>query len=143
MITFDLDQSLVPREHRLKKSVLARIGEELSKQVPTHPSGIMTLAFVTDEEIRRLNRMYRQKDKVTDVLSFGAGENGQQGLLGDVIIAFGQANRQAQAADGDLALELVDLVVHGGLHVLGYDHEKPEDAQEMFPLQDAIVAAVL
>lgn len=143
MITFDLDQSLVPREHRLKKTVLARIGEELNKQVPTHPSGIMTLAFVTDEEIRRLNRMYRQKDKVTDVLSFGAGENGQQGLLGDVIIAFGQANRQAQAADGDLALELVDLVVHGALHVLGYDHEKPEDAQAMFPLQDAIVAAVL
>jgi len=143
MITFDVEQSLVPRDHRLTKTVLSRIGDQISQITPRNPEGTMTLAFVPDDEIRRLNRMYRQKDKVTDVLSFASGESGQQGLLGDIIISFAQAKRQAEAADGDLTLELVDLIVHGALHVLGYDHERPEDAQEMFPLQDKIVAAVL
>ena len=84
--------------------------------------------------------MYRTKDAITDVLSFPSGDAPIFGELGDVLICFPQAERQAQ---GDVQLELMDLLVHGILHVLGYDHEIPADAEVMFLLQDIIVHEVL
>jgi probable rRNA maturation factor len=58
-----------------------------------------------------------------------------------VLISYPQAERQAE--DGDIELELADLLVHGILHLMGHDHERAEDADKMFPLQDAIVAEIL
>jgi len=114
----------------------------VSALTPNAPSGEMGLAFVYDEEIQRLNRMYRNKDAVTDVLSWSYFEEdpGSE-TLGDIVISYDQAKRQSN--DGDVELEVVDLIVHGMLHVLGYDHELPEEAGEMFPLQDKIVAEIL
>ncbi|MCR4311768.1 MAG: rRNA maturation RNase YbeY [Candidatus Uhrbacteria bacterium] len=140
MITFDVEQDLVPAEHRLTDVRLASIAHEVASRVSGADRGTIGVSFVHDDEIQRLNRLYRQKDKVTDVLSFAGDFVDQTGHLGDVIIDFDQAVRQA---DGDIELELTDLLVHGVLHVLGYDHEVPTDAAEMFPLQDAIVARVL
>ncbi|MFA5946222.1 MAG: rRNA maturation RNase YbeY [Patescibacteria group bacterium] len=141
MITFDLAQELIPAKHRFSSARLKKIAHAFEKQLKTAPEGVVSLSAVTDEEIRRLNRMYRQKDKVTDVLSFASPQADMSGYLGDVVISFEQAVRQAE--DGDLELELTDLLVHGILHVLGYDHEQAEDAEVMFPLQDAIVASSL
>ena len=103
--------------------------------------GTIGVSFVDDNEIRRLNRLYRQKDAVTDVLSFASDFAEQTRYLGDVVVSFDQAIRQSEAED--IELELVDLIVHGMLHILGYDHEKPDDAAVMFPLQDSLVANVL
>lgn len=139
MITFDIDQALVPKEYRLSKTDLLRFGKAIAT-APRAVPGIMSLAFVSDERIQALNRMYRHKDKVTDVLSFGY-ELTPGTLLGDIAISYDQAVRQAEG--GDIELELADLIVHGALHVLGYDHEDPKDAAEMFPLQDKIVASLL
>ncbi len=140
MITFDVVQSLIPAKSRFSKARLKTIAHAFDEQLPKPPTGVISLSIVKDEEIRRLNRMYREKDKVTDVLSFPSADD-LSGYLGDVVISYDQAVRQAE--DGDIELELTDLLVHGILHVLGYDHELAKDAEEMFPLQDAIVAASL
>lgn len=139
MIQLEVHDDLVPGAARLAPERYAKIADAVHALLPQAPDGVLAVTFVTDDEIRRLNRMYRNKDAVTDVLSFASGLPG--GELGDVLIAFAQAERQAE--DGDIELECADLVVHGILHVLGYDHERPEDAEVMFPLQDAIVARIL
>ena len=140
MISFDVNQALVPAAHRLSRARLAKLASAFNKHV-SDQAGQVNLNFISDAEIRRLNRMYRGKDKVTDVLSFGAGDREVSGQLGDVLISYPQAVRQAE--DGDIELELADLLVHGILHLMGHDHEKAEDADRMFPLQDAIVAEIL
>jgi probable rRNA maturation factor len=136
MITFDPDQEEVPLSDRFTEEKLSRIAHAAHLHLPKNIEGVVTLSFISDEEMRRLNRMYREKDKTTDVLSFPSADAELSGYLGDVLISYEQAKRQAE---GDLPLELTDLLVHGILHVLHYDHERPEDAEIMFPLQDAIV----
>lgn len=70
-----------------------------------------------------LNRRYRGKDKPTDVLSFPLADNLQPWLLGDVVISVETAARQAQRRGHTLPDELQTLLIHGILHLLGYDHE--------------------
>lgn len=141
MITFDVNQGLIPAKHRFSTARLKKVAHAFEQHLQAPPQGVVSLSAVPDEEIRRLNRIYRQKDKVTDVLSFPSADASMSGYLGDVMIAYDQAVRQAE--DGDIELELMDLLVHGMLHVLGYDHELGADAAVMFPLQDAIVASSL
>lgn len=140
MITLDIIDDIVPESLRIQDDVFAKIAHAFSVRFPKI-KGSVNIAFVDDAEIRRLNRVYRQKDAVTDVLSFAADFAEQTGSLGDVIISFDQAQRQM--IDNDLVLEIVDLVVHGILHILGYDHEIPDDAARMFPVQDSLVAEIL
>jgi probable rRNA maturation factor len=78
---------------------------------------------VTDPEIHSLNRQYRGKDKPTDVLSFPLADALQSFLLGDVVISIETAARQAQQRGHSLREELQILLIHGILHLLGYDHE--------------------
>ncbi|MFA4843405.1 MAG: rRNA maturation RNase YbeY [Candidatus Margulisiibacteriota bacterium] len=82
-------------------------------------TGLIEVALVDDQTIRQLNKRYRKKDKPTDVLSFGYGA---EGLLGEVIISEETARRQARAYGAPYRAELRRLVVHGVLHILGYDH---------------------
>lgn len=93
-----------------------------------------TIAFVGDRTIRRLNREFRGKDVVTDVLSFPHGQeefelNVETPSLGDVIISIPQAGRQAAEHGVALDEEIAQLILHGLLHLCGYDHER--DAGEM------------
>lgn len=101
------------------------------------------VVFVSDVEMTRLNAKYRGKRKTTDVLSFGNDEawpgTGERELLGDVIVSVAQAGRQAKAAGKPLRGELAMLLVHGTLHLLGYDHETVKDEKVMFPLQNRIL----
>ena len=78
---------------------------------------------MTDSEIQELNRQYRKKDKPTDVLSFPLADELQPSLLGDVVISIETAARQAQRRHHSLREELQILLIHGILHLLGYDHE--------------------
>ena len=97
------------------------------------------IAFVGDAEIRKLNRRYRGKDRPTDVLSFEAED--EEGNLGDLIVSVPYAARQAKSSGRSLRREIADLLIHGTLHLLGYDHEKKADASKMFPLQDKAMMA--
>jgi len=77
------------------------------------------VSFVDEKEIRRLNKKYRKKDKATDVLSFAYGN---EGIMGDVLICKAVAKRNAGLFNNTYEQELERLVIHGVLHVLGYDH---------------------
>ena len=95
----------------------------LASIAPSRARGTVTVAIVSDARVRALNRQYRSKHKVTDVLSFPTGEGG---YLGDVVIAAGVAACQAREAGHTLATELRVLALHGLLHLLGYDHERDD-----------------
>lgn len=91
----------------------------------------ISIALLSDKEIRDLNRVYRKKNKVTDVLSFNLDSDQ---VLGEVLICLSQARRQAKTKKNTYRAELQLLTVHGILHLLGYDHEKSlaeEKKQEM------------
>ncbi|HMC35579.1 MAG TPA: rRNA maturation RNase YbeY [Myxococcales bacterium] len=88
----------------------------------------LSIALVTDREMRRLNLRWRRQDRPTDVLSFPLDESG---ALGDVIISIDAARRQAKDGGWPLAAELRRLLAHGILHCRGYDHERPADARRM------------
>ena len=103
------------------------------------------IAFVGESEMRALNAEHRALDEVTDVLAFpldGLDElpPGLERQLGDVVVCFAQAERQARAAGVETAAEVRTLVVHGLLHLLGHDHEA--DAGEMLARQDELSAAL-
>jgi probable rRNA maturation factor len=92
----------------------------LVRTAPRALSGTVTIALVTDQRMRALNRQFRGVDASTDVLSFPAAEAGN---LGDIAIARGVAGRQAKAAGHSAGAELRVLALHGLLHLAGYDHE--------------------
>src|SRR5215467_6251022 len=85
----------------------------------------LTVAFVRDKSIRDLNRIYRGMDRVTDVLSFPATQSGQDpsGYLGDIVISADTALQQASEGRHAVEREVNELVIHGVLHLCGYDHE--------------------
>jgi probable rRNA maturation factor len=88
----------------------------------------LSIALVDDSEMRQLNALHRKKNTTTDVLSFPSGQRLPSGtiLLGDVIISIEQAKRQAKARNQTLKNEVVVLLIHGVLHLLGYDHERSQ-----------------
>lgn len=106
----------------------------------------MSLLLTDDETVHELNRTYRGVDKTTDVLSFSQreGENPDDwdNLLGDVIISVDQAKRQATDYGHSMAREVGFLTVHGVLHLLGWDHEDPEDERRMMGKTEDILAAI-
>jgi probable rRNA maturation factor len=100
------------------------------------------LSFCTESEIKDLNRNFRNKDSVTDVLSFNFQDlqnTGELQPLGDVIICTARAQEQAWELGYTLRRELIFLFAHGVLHLLGYDHETEEDAEKMFDLQKQVI----
>lgn len=108
----------------------------------------VSVSFVSNEEIRRLNKLYRNKDAVTDVLSFPLGEDGVydinketgSALLGDVVISLETAMRQANNFGHSLEREVGFLTVHSMLHLLGYDHETSTlDARIMREKEEAVL----
>jgi probable rRNA maturation factor len=102
----------------------------------------LSLVFGNDTLLRKLNRRYRNIDDTTDVLSFPEHEldpDTQSVYLGDVVISLARAEIQAEAAGHPLIDELQLLVVHGTLHLLGYDHQEQADKNKMQAVQDDIL----
>ena len=117
----------------------------------------LTVVITSDEEVQGLNRDYRQVDAPTDVLSFAAQESADNpseanltlppelaaemtSYLGDILIAYPYSMRQAEHYQSTPAAELRLLVVHGTLHLLGYDHDSPTAEAEMWAMQEAVLA---
>jgi probable rRNA maturation factor len=98
---------------------------------PARAQGVVTIALVGDNAMRRLNRRYAGRNRPTDVLSFpAAAQDAVTGrpALGDIAIATGVAARQAREAGHSYARELRVLALHGLLHLLGYDHHADDGA---------------
>jgi probable rRNA maturation factor len=117
-------------------------------------SGQLNLVFCDDKKIQELNRDYRNKDKVTDVLSFPYFDGGtsEEDLLGEIFISYPQTQRQAVREDwsntildqhSQLEMEVYKLVIHGLLHIRGYDHIEDDDYRVMKLLEDKIMKSFL
>lgn len=105
----------------------------------------LSVVLAGDGEVKKLNRLYRKKGKTTDVLSFPLLEGkklktGQGSIpLGDVVISIPQTRRQARQQGKDFRGELALLLIHGILHLLGYDHRTRAEEKRMFGLQDRLL----
>ncbi len=105
----------------------------------------LSLALVGNGQIQKLNSQYRHKNEPTDVLSFPQEENLPKGkkLLGDVVISVEQAEKQAKEGMKTLEMEIEMLLIHGILHLLGYDHEvSPKEARRMKRMETKIQRAL-
>jgi probable rRNA maturation factor len=122
-----------------KRAVKAAI-EALSKEASRYPSpnpspqggGELSLVFSDDTGIRALNARYRGKDRATNVLSFPQKAGA---LLGDVILAAETVAREAALADKPLEDHMAHLIIHGFLHLLGFDHQRDGEAEKMEQLE--------
>lgn len=110
----------------------------------------LSVTFVDKDEIQNINKIYKDKDKVTDVISFALEEDEPDiefneldipRVLGDIIICTDVAKEQAENYGHSFERELGFLALHGFLHLLGYDHMNKEDEKEMFGRQDDILNA--
>lgn len=121
---------------KLKKIALTILG------LVGHEDAELSLALIGNGEMRRLNSQYRKKNYPTDVLSFPAEESFPQPtpLLGDVIISVEKAAEQAKERHRSLDQEMITLLIHGIVHLMGYDHERSaKDARIMGRLEKKIL----
>jgi probable rRNA maturation factor len=111
----------------------------------------LSILLTSDDGIRPMNRDYRGKDKPTDVLSFGQGffrqgtraeSGGLANILGDVVISVETARRQADERGHSIEREMRVLVVHGIVHLLGWDHEDDAEAEQMEAIERDLLARV-
>lgn len=107
-------------------------------------NAIFSIIFVLEDEIQKINKDYRQIDKVTDVISFAFEDNNDIvyndiRLLGDIYICIPRMKEQAIEYGHSEKRELSFLAVHGLLHLLGYDHMTSDDEKVMFALQELIL----
>lgn len=107
-------------------------------------SCIFSIIFVGEEEIQKINKEYRNIDRITDVISFAFEDNDNVGyndirVLGDIYVCIPRMISQAKEYGHSEKRELSFLVVHGLLHLLGYDHMTKEDEEKMFGLQELIL----
>lgn len=103
----------------------------------------VSVAFVSSSEIKTWNRLYRKKNKATDVLSFGfskpMGDESGWKKMGELLISSAEAKKNAKEKKIKLRDELKLLLVHGSLHLAGYDHVKEMEARRMKGLEKAIL----
>ncbi len=146
--TFTVEVRIAPQFKRL---ITAGLVHRAALAVLAHEGmvgqGELGVVITDDAEIHDLNRRFRGVDAPTDVLAFGAESENTPFvtapdapiLLGDVVVSCPRAQEQAAEADHPLAAEIQLLVVHGVLHLLGYDHAQPEGEALMWARQDDIL----
>jgi probable rRNA maturation factor len=134
----------VKRNVRLEveKSILLQAARITLEATETPENVDASIVIGNDDLLHELNLNYRHADAPTDVLSFPSAEvdpDTSLRYLGDVVISLPRAQEQASTEGHPLAEELQLLVVHGMLHLLGFDHEESRDKQKMWVIQDEIL----
>ncbi|MBL6465091.1 MAG: rRNA maturation RNase YbeY [Peptostreptococcus stomatis] len=133
-----LDQDIMDKIEAVILKVLAYEGYDDDYEV--------SLSFVSNDEIREINRDYRNIDKVTDVLSFPMYDGEEVDVdfgaisLGDIVISIERAADQARDFGHSLKREVCFLVCHSMFHLLGYDHMEEEEAKEMHAKEEAVLS---
>jgi len=143
-LPFDIDiainhvawKAAVPHIDALSVKAVQTILQELENP----KLGELSLAFISDVEIRQLNRDYRDKDTSTNVLSFP--DNGPAPLLGDIVFGFETVQREADEKSVSIETHLTHLIIHGFLHLQGYDHEAEDEAAQMEALEIKALAVL-
>lgn len=151
VITMTLDIEIQDEHDYISEEQMKQLSELLQFAAEKLEVGDadLSLSFVDNPTIHEINLEYRGKDRPTDVISFALEETGDDEILivgedvprvlGDIIVSVPMAKEQAQDYGHSVERELGFLVVHGLLHLLGYDHMNEEDEKEMFTLQDDIL----
>lgn len=138
------------------EAIAARVAQQVDTGARKLPASVeVSLLLCDDDTGRRLNRQWRDRDAATNVLSFpnldandltsaavAAAADGRPLLLGDVVLAHGVVRREAAAQGKSLADHVSHLLVHGLLHLLGFDHETDDDAAVMEPMEVDILAGL-
>lgn len=148
------EQNYLEDDHRtLVEDVIALTAKRLNLSIESE----VDISIVDNEEIHQLNKQYRGIDRPTDVLSFALTEGDDEfGIsfamekdeefeaipqhLGDIIISHQKIEEQAADYGHSFERELAFLVVHGFLHLNGYDHQTPEEETEMFSIQEEVLS---
>lgn len=142
MIEIEIDQ---PFQELIDPASLETVARNVFKHTDTDPKSEFGLQVTDDDTLQRLNLQYMGIDAPTDVLSFPvAFQNPDSGnpYLGDILISYATAALQAQASGHPPEEEVKLLLVHGLLHLLGYDHTTPEEKEAMWALQNSILAGL-
>jgi probable rRNA maturation factor len=121
------------RPDLIKKAVRLALGKR------ANAPGELNVLFVSDAEIRRLNKRHLGHDYSTDVIAFPYDPP----LLGDVVVSADTAKRQAKELGHPVLEEVLTLAAHGALHLMGYDDHRPTDKAKMFNKQSQIVRKIL
>lgn len=130
------------------EATLVALARHILDQMRVHPLAELSLLLVDTDAMSKLHEQWMDESGPTDVLAFPmdelrpgqAAEEGEElGLLGDVVLCPKVAADQAAAAGHAAVDELHLLCTHGLLHLLGYDHEEPEEREEMFGLQEQLL----
>ncbi|GAB3245869.1 rRNA maturation RNase YbeY [Arthrobacter pigmenti] len=127
---------------------LSRLGRYVLDQLHVHPQAELSIILVDTDAMEKLHIEWMDEPGPTDVLSFPMdelrpgipGNPSSAGVLGDVVLCPAVAEEQAAAAGHSTGDELLLLTTHGILHLLGYDHEEPEEKREMFALQRQLLS---
>jgi len=135
--------------HELDVRRLAALSRFVLDRMRVHPLAELCIKAVDEETIASLNEQWLDQEGPTDVLAFPmdelrpglVNEEPEEGVLGDLVLCPAIAEKQAVTAGHATEAEIELLTVHGILHLLGYDHAEPEEHQEMFGLQDELLAA--
>lgn len=134
-----LNESEVAQPEKFLESWVKAVAKELTtRKVLTADKAAqeLTLVFLNTTPAKKINWQFRGKDYATDVLSF---ESIEEGSLGELVLCPQVLQKQAEENKHDYKHEIGYMVLHGILHLLGYDHEKSEvDAEKMFKIQDAV-----
>lgn len=140
-------QEEVPFDGDLE-ALVERVVRAVLEQEGCRDGSEVSLLFTDDSYIRELNRNYRGIDSPTDVLSFALNEGepmpdeGEEDLLGDVVISLQAALRQGEEYGHGIKREVAYLTAHGVLHLLGYDHQDEESRAVMREKEEAALAAL-
>lgn len=139
------ENTLLPMAERVLAASAHYLSREEGQPFPSHPVEL-SLVFTNDDDIREINAEWRGKDKPTNVLSFPAYpiEPGDMTgpMLGDIVIARETVEREAIDLEKTFDEHLTHLMVHGFLHLFGYDHIEKDEAEEMESLETRILATL-
>lgn len=144
-ITDEQDKIAIPTDWAEKINAVAAICLE-EEDIPQRAE--IGLLFVDNEAIREMNLKYREKDSATDVLSFPMYEadepidDEEEILFGDIVISLERAQEQCQEYGHSLEREVMYLLVHGLLHLAGYDHMEEEDKKRMRAKEEKLLAEI-
>lgn len=129
-----MEISIVDREEFIDgpgREELVRLAERILAYLDLSPRSELCVSLVSDVDMRELNRRYRQIDATTDVLCFPQKNDANPDILGDIVISYQTALRHSRKLEITFEEELRLLMVHAVLHLLGFDHKKKKQREEM------------
>lgn len=117
------------RKTKLDRQIFGKFADSALESIPETENKTATVALISDRQMRKLNKNFRGKNATTDVLSFPFEPDefeAEENSLGDILISVEQAKRQAIENDLALETEIKQLILHGILHLCGFDHESDD-----------------